>query len=171
MVVLSNKKYKSNKSFINYGPYRLIKSSGTGKVMHINYEHLSLHDEGHKIYRNVNNYIAKINKEHRVEKDVANILEAENFILPCIYLIDKVNPVMLAKLIGFATNQDKILCDIATKSSLGRLAFKKFISRTTAGYQMTVLGAEYVRKTFDNIYLDKVRIELLNAGKDRKSVV
>ncbi|WP_086983797.1 retron St85 family effector protein [Vibrio aphrogenes] len=171
MVVLSNKRYKSNKSFINYGPYRLIKSSGTGKVIHINYDHLTNPDEYHRIYRNVNNYITQIRREHPVEKDVANILEAENFILPCIYLLDKLNNVMLSKLIGFATNQDKVLCDIATKSSLGRLAFKKYISRTATGYQVTPLGAEYVRNTFNNKYLDKVRIEILNAENRRNASV
>ncbi|WP_279151332.1 retron St85 family effector protein [Photobacterium iliopiscarium] len=171
MVVLSNKKYKSNKSFINYGPYRLIKSSGTGKVMHINYEHLTDPTECHKIYRNINNHIAQIKSKNPVTKDVANILEAENFILPCIYLIDRISNPMLSKLIGYATEQDKVLCDIATKSSLGRLAFKKFISRTTTGYQVTTIGAQYVRDTFDNKYLDKVRIEVLNAENRRKASV
>ena len=33
MIVLSNKKYKYDKSFINYGPYRLIKRSKSGKVI------------------------------------------------------------------------------------------------------------------------------------------
>ena len=171
IVVLSNKKYKSDKSFINYGPYRLIKSSGTGKVIHINYDHLLDTNESHRIYRNVNNHIIQIRKKHPVEKNVANILEAENFILPCVYLFDRINNSMLSKLIGYATNQDKVLCDIATKSSLGRLAFKKYISRTATGYQVTPSGAEYVRNTFDNIYLDKVRIEVLNAENRRNASV
>lgn len=171
MIVLSNKRYKSNKSFINYGPYRLIKSSGTGKVIHINYQHLTNISESNRIYRNVNNYVTKIRNKYPVAKDVANILEAENFILPCIYLIDKLDNVMLSKLIGFATKQDKVLCTIATKSSLGRLAFKKYISRTDTGYQVTPLGAEYVRNTFNNTYLDKVRIEILNAENRRNASV
>ncbi len=169
MVVLSNKKYKTNKSFINYGPYRLIKLTGTGKVMHINYTHLSHPDEKYKIYRNVNNYISKIKKEHPVKKNVANILETENFILPCIYLIDKIDTEMLTKLINFATNQDSMLCKIAIKSSLGRLAFKKYISKTANGYQVTSEGAKYITKTFNNIYLDKARIEILNTENRRNA--
>ena len=171
MVVLSNKKYQGNKSFINYGPYRLIKSSDTGKVIHINYEHLKDSTESLKIYRNVNNHITEIRRKHPVEKDVANILEAENFILPCVYLLDRINTMMLSKMIGYATNQDKTLCDIATKSSLSRLALKKYISRTTTGYQATPLGANYVRQTFDNKYLDIVRIEILNAENPRNARV
>lgn len=171
LIVLSNKKYKSDKSFINYGPYRLIKESGSGKVLHINYEHLSLADESYKIYKKVNDYITKIKKAHPVEKGVANILEAENFILPCIYLIDMINSEMLSKLIGFATEQDKTLCDIATKSSLGRLAIKRYISRTSGGYQVTKEGANYVRSSFESKSLDLVRIEVLNAENRRNAKV
>lgn len=171
MIVLSNKKYKSNKSFINYGPYRLIKSSKTGKVVHINYEHLTDPIESERIYKNINNYIAKIRREYPVEKNVANILEAENFILPCIYLLDKIDNTMLSKLIGYATKQDKVLSDIATKSSLGRLALKKYISRTVSGYQVTSLGADYVKNTFNNKNLDKVRIEILNAENRRNASI
>ncbi|QPB81061.1 hypothetical protein EHE21_17465 [Proteus sp. GOKU] len=171
MIVLSNQKYKSNKSFINYGPYRLIKSSKTGKVVHINYEHLTNPIESDRIYKNINNYIAKIRREYPVEKNVANILEAENFILPCIYLLDKIDNTMLSKLIGYATKQDKVLSDIATKSSLGRLALKKYISRTVSGYQVTSLGADYVRNTFNNKNLDKVRIEILNAENRRNASI
>jgi hypothetical protein len=171
MVVVSNKKYQANKSFINYGPYRLIKSSRSGKVIHLNYENLSDKIEGQKIYRKINDYITKIKKEHPVEKNVANILEAENFILPCIYLIDNINNAMLTELIGFATNQDKKLCDIATTSSLSRLAFNRYISKTTAGFEMTSVGSDYVRETFNRVYLDKVRIELLNSGNRRNARV
>jgi hypothetical protein len=78
---------------------------------------------------------------------------------------------MLTKLIGFATNQDKKLCDIATTSSLSRLAFNRYISKTTAGFKMTTAGSNYVRDTFSSVYLDKVRIELLNSGNRRNAKV
>ena len=163
MIVLSNRKYKSDKSFINYGPYRLVRDSGTGKVLHINYDHLSHPDEARKIYKQVNDNITNIRKSHPVEKNVANILEAEHFILPCVYLIDQISRATLAKLIGYATEQDKTLCEIATKSSLGRLADNRYIARTPNGYQVTKKGSEYVRKSFSSSRLDKVRLELLNA--------
>ena len=171
LIVLSNKKYKSDKSFLNYGPYRLIKRSNTGKVNHINYSHLSDPVESIKIYRKVNGFITNIKKAHPVDRDVANILEAENFILPCIYLFDTTDIIILSKLIGFATGQEKILCDIATKSSLGRLASKSYISQTPSGFQVTKEGAKYIRKTFSNIYLDIVRIELLNAQNRRNASI
>jgi len=171
LIVLSDKKYKSDKSFIRYGPYRLIKNSSTGKVIDINYNHLSDSLESTKIYRKVNDFITKIKKANPVDRDVANILEAENFILPCIYLFDKTNTQVLCKLISFATGQEKILCDIATSSSLGRLASKSYISKSANGFQITKEGVEYMRNTFKSSYLDKVRLELLNAQNRRNASV
>ncbi|GAC02869.1 MAG: retron St85 family effector protein [Paraglaciecola sp.] len=171
MVVVANKKFKSDKSFINYGPNRLIKSSKTGKITNINYDQLSDDSEQNKIYRRVNDYVIQIKQEHPVEKNVANILEAEHFILPCIYLLDRVSNIRLYKLIGFATLQDDSMCEIATRSALGRLAQKRFITKGSSGYKVTKLGAEYVRKTFHSVYLDKARIELLNAENRGNSMV
>lgn len=171
MVVLSNKKFKSKKSFINYGPYRLIKLSKSGKVFDLSYGDLSDDAEKYKIYRKVNDRITAIKKAHPVQKDVANILETENFILPCIYLVDQVDNLQLYKLMEFATAQDKKLCEIATKSSLGRLTEKKFITRTAKGYNATALGAAFVRDTYNGRQLDIARIELLNSQNRRNARV
>ncbi|MDF9399950.1 retron St85 family effector protein [Vibrio sp. 1180_3] len=171
MIVVSNKKYKSNKSFINYGPYRLVKASKSGKVTHINYEHLVDKHEKFKIYRRINDYITGIRKLHPVAKDVANILEAEHFILPCIFLMDGVNNANLYKLMKFATERSDSLCEIATRSALGRLTQKQYIARTSTGYLVTALGSEYVSKTFKSTYLDQARVELINAENRSNSKV
>ncbi|SEQ27927.1 retron St85 family effector protein [Nitrosomonas ureae] len=167
MIVVSNKKYKSHKSFINYGPHRLVHSSKTGRVIDINYDD----QEKYQIYRRINEYIAKIKKTHPVRKDVTNILEVENFILPCIYLIDEINNVTLYRLIEHATSQDSVLCEIATKSALSRLTINRLITRTPNSYQVTTAGANHVRETFNSQYLDKARVELLNAQNRRNSRV
>ncbi len=171
LIVISDKNYKSQKSFINYGPYRLIRESKTGAVLHCNYKDLDDIDLGKKLYRNVNDRITRIKKSHPVQKDVTNILEIEHFILPCIYLIDDTNFRTLTKLIEFATDEDPKFCEIAIKSSLGRLASKRFISRTSDGYNVTSEGASYVRSTFNNRALDKVRLEVLNAENRRNSSI
>lgn len=171
LIVLSNKNYKTDKSFINYGPYRLIKESKSGVVFHLNYKDLDSYDLGGKLYKKVNSRISKIKKDHPVKKDVTNILEVEHFILPCIYLIDDVNYLTLTKLISFATDETPKFCEIAIKSSLGRLAAKHFISRTSGGYNVTSEGANYVRKIFNNTELDKVRLEVLNAENRRNATI
>ncbi|HIF9399212.1 TPA: retron St85 family effector protein [Photobacterium damselae] len=171
LIVLSDKNYKRNKSFINYGPYRLIKESKTGAVIHLNYKDLDDFNLGKKLYRNVNEKISRIKKFQPVQKNVTNILEVEHFILPCIYLIDDTNFHTLTKLIAFATSEDSKFCEIAIKSSLGRLATKHFISRTSDGYNVTPEGARYVRSTFNNTALDKIRLEILNVENRRNTSV
>jgi hypothetical protein len=171
MVVVANKKFKNDKSFINYGPNRLVKSSKSGKVTHINYEHLTDKEEQHKIYRRINDFITNIRKIHPVIKNAANILEAEHFILPCIYLMDNVSNKTLYNLMKLATDQDDLMCEIATRSALGRLAHKNFITKNSSGYQVTNIGSDYVRKTFESTNLDRARVELLNAENRRNSSV
>lgn len=171
LVVISDKNYKKKKSFLNYGPYRLVKASKTGKVIHVNLKDLDDDTLGKKLYRNINTSVSKIKKIYPVKKDVTNILEVEHFILPCIYLLDDTNFLTLTKLIGFATNEDQKFSEIALKSSLGRLASKRFISRTTEGYKVTSDGANYVRNTFNNTALDRVRLEILNAENRRNASI
>jgi len=171
LIVLSDKNYKKKKSFINYGPYRLIKESKTGAVLHINYNDLDSDLLGKKLYKKVSARVTTIKKEHPVKKDVTNILEVEHFILPCIYLMNDVNFHTLTKLISFATGENPKFCEIAIKSSLGRLAAKRFISRTSDGYNVTSEGASYVRNIFNNTALDKVRLEILNAENRRNASI
>lgn len=171
LIVVSDKNYKKNKSFINYGPYRLIKGSQTGKVIHANYKDLDDDMLGKKLYKTINGRVSIIKKTHPVKKDVTNILEVEHFILPCIYLIDDTNFLTLTKLISLVTGEDQKFCEIAVKSSLGRLASKHFISRTPDGYSVTPDGANYVRNTFNNTALDKIRLEVLNAGSRRNASI
>lgn len=171
MIVLSNKKYKNDKSFINYGPYRLIKKSKSGKVININYDDLSNQLNKMNIYRNVNSHVNQIKKNNPVEKNIANLLEAENFILPCVYLFEYIDILILNKLMRFATNQADSLCEIATKSTVGTLTQKHYISRTNKGFVLTKQGIEYVRKNFDSNSLDAIRIEILNTENRRNSRV
>ncbi|MFM5033542.1 retron St85 family effector protein [Aeromonas media] len=170
-IVLSDKKFEKKKSFINYGPYRLIKESGTGKVFHIKYDDLNHDTEKTAIYKKVNDQITRIRSSHVVLKNEANILEVESFILPCIYLIENIDKVMLLELLKHATMQKEELCDIAIKSALSRLTHKNFISRSDGLLSVTNDGINFVRDKFSNIYLDKARVEILNVENRRNSTV
>lgn len=170
-IILSEKRFEKKKSFINYGPYRLIKESGTGKVFHIKYDDLDHNEEKYAIYRKVNDQITRIKSSHAVEKNEANILEVESFILPCIYLIEHVDRSMLLELLKHATQQKEELCDIAIKSALSRLSNKNFISRSDRWLSVTNDGIHFVRDKFSNIHLDKARIEILNVENRRNTTV
>jgi hypothetical protein len=170
LICIGQKKYAKRKSFINYGPVRLIKASDTGRVFNIVYDDLVDDDEKKKIYKRINDAITIIKKKYPIKQDVANIMETENFVLPCIYLIDLITARELYKLVELATGQDKKIAEIATRSSLSRLIGKHHINRTTDGYAVTKQGMDCIKLSLSTTYLDAVRMEIINS-QYRKNVM
>jgi len=162
LICFANKKYQRNKSFINYGPLRLIKSSRSGTLSHINYDDLDDTLESIKIYEHLVDAIAKIRKLNPTRRHIGNILEAENFLLPCIYLVNNIDNVSMYKILEETTKLDAKFCEIATRSALSRLTAKRFITRNLTGYSITMLGTEHVRRSFGHRHLDAARVEILN---------
>lgn len=171
LICVGQKKYAKKKSFINYGPVRLIKASDTGKVFNIAYNDLELEDKKTKIYKRINDAITAIKKKHPIKKDVANIMETENFILPSVYLIDSIAPRDLYKLVQFATGQDKKIAEIATRSSISGLVKNNYISRTPSGYEVTTRGIDRVRSNLKSSNLDIARIEIINSQQRKNTMV
>lgn len=171
LICVSNQRYKNKRSFLNYGPNRLIKASATGKVINVDYDKLNCPTDSAKIFRLISDSVTKIQKQNPVKKNVTNILEAENFILPCIYLIENIDFCSLKMLLKIATDQDDVMSDIATRSALTRLQSKRMIMKTTSGYDMTKSGETHVLSKFTSHRLDLVRIEIMNFQYRRKSGV
>ena len=169
IVCVSDKKFKREKSFINYGPIRLIKRSEYGQVIYEDYSNLDDKEAKHKLYRRVSSIISKIKKNNPVKRTITNILETENFILPCIYLMDEVDRLSLVKLVESATGENLRLCEIATKSSLSRLTASRKVTQTSQGFSVTQYGLDHVRDTYKRQYLDRARIELLNRKNRRNT--
>ena len=171
LICVGQTKYAKKKSFINYGPVRLIKASDTGKVLNIAYGDLRSGDKRKRIFKRINDAITAIKKQNPVKRNVANILETENFILPAVYLIDSLGHKELYKLVQFATGQDKKIAEIATMSSISRLVKDRYISKTAVGYEVTSLGADRVRSNLKSATLDASRIEILNSQQRKHTMV
>lgn len=171
LICISQNKHKKDKSFINYGPYRLVKEGKTGKIMHINFSDIENASDSRNIFKAINESVLKIKRSTPTEKGVANILESENFILPCIYLIDFLNNIELYKLLKHATEKDMKLCEISVKAAIGRLLYKRYITRTTIGYKVTSEGVSHVQNMFPHSYLDKLRVETMNVQNRRNAKI
>lgn len=171
LICVVNQRYKNKRSFLNYGPNRLIKASRSGKILYLDYDSLDCPDQGSKIFRTISDSITKIQKQNPVNKNVTNILEAENFILPCIYLIEDIGFTDLKMLLKLATNQEDVMADIATRSALSKLQTTRMIMKTADGYSMTKSGENYVLSIFKLHRLDLIRIEILNFKNRRKSSI
>jgi hypothetical protein len=171
LICFANKKYQKNKSFINYGPLRLIKSSKSGTLAHVNYDDLDSPAGSARIYDTFVDGIAKIKKINPTRRHIGNILEAENFLLPCIYLVNNIDNVSMYKILEETTKLDAKFCEIATRSALGRLTAKRFITRNLTGYSITMLGTDHVRSSFGHRHLDAARVEILNFEQRSNSAI
>jgi hypothetical protein len=171
IVCIGEKKYKKRKSFINYGPLRIIKSNATGKLINISYDDIESDYKKEKVYRRINASITKIRNESPVYRNVANIMETENFVLPCVYLMGFVSSSELCKLVHYATGESEEISDIATKSSISRLIKNNYIRRTQSEYQTTSKGMDRVRSLVKSVNLDRVRTEIINSQQRNKTMV
>lgn len=171
LICITDLRYKNKRSFLNYGPNRLIKASNSGKVSYLDYDKFNCPEQGPKIFRMISNAVTKIQNQYPVAKNVTNILEAENFILPCIYLIEDIDFNSLKTLLQLATNQDSTLSDIATRSALTKLQTTRMIMKNTDGYSMTKRGEAHVLSIFKLHRLDLVRLEILNFKNRRRSSI
>lgn len=68
-----------------------------------------------RLYKKLMAFIKKVRKENKVLKDIGNILYAERFLLPCIYLLDSVNYRTLCELAFKAIKQDDVLFKIIVR--------------------------------------------------------
>lgn len=169
IVCIPDKKYKNQKSFINYGPNRLIKAAPPGVVIFADYEDFESTPEPIDLPK-ILSAIKKIKKsEKTTSKKIANILDSENFIIPCIHIIDSIGYEELCNLLQAATEQEKKICEIATRSALTRLTRSRLIMKTTSGYKISQAGSEYVRSTFNTKKLDTLRFEVINVETRRNA--
>lgn len=162
-ICIAESKYKAKKSFINQGPIKLIQKSKSGKVYFFDYKDFEDDEVKQKRYRSLDEGVRDIRKENPAERKVTNILEVENFILPCIYLMDNIKTGELIGLVQAATEKEKVLSEIAVRSSLSKLIKKALIGRTTEGYGVTDKGITYIRSEFKKKYIDRARVEVMNA--------
>lgn len=171
LICVGQERYSKKKSFINYGPVRLIKMSKTGKVFNFVYDDIDSEEKNTKIFKRINDAITNIKKKHPIKKGVANIMQTENFILPIVYLFDSITSMELYKLVEFATGQDKKIAEIATRSSISRLIKKKYISRIAAGYEITAIGIAQVRSKVEPSKLDIARFEIMNSQLRQNTII
>ncbi|WP_421504427.1 retron St85 family effector protein [Erwinia rhapontici] len=162
MICVQDNKYKLKKSFLNYGPLRLLKKISPTSVIRCDFKVLDNYSLNKEFYDKLIRSIGSIRKKNPVTKTINNILYADRFILPCIYLMDGINNILLYDLLTTATGHSKSLCEITVKSVLSRLMKERVITRTTAGYHVTDIGMKYVMTRFDRKALDELRLEMMN---------
>lgn len=170
MICVLDSKYKKHKSFINQGPIKLVKKENKGSIIFIDFENLENEIE------KVTTRISKVRKSARFEKEI-NLLQADNFLLPVIFLLEPIEKKGLAKIIEFALNDKENSFQI-TQTALSSLNKKNHIELTANGYKLTTTGKEEFLKykerysrfksTEERDFIDNIRLELLNLKNRNK---
>ena len=161
MLVLRQGRYKSDKSFINHGPIRLVKSS-RGKVMDLP-NNFDLYNIDH--FTPILNKIKSMVPHGRVSKPINNILLYNNHLLILIYLFDGLSILSIYRLFSLVlnkklTNQE----ETGSRAAIHSLIKSRLIDREDNKFILTQKGFEEVQQRFYAIKkINDLRIQIMNA--------
>jgi len=165
LVCVVDKQYKKQKSFINYGPLRLIRSTKEGQIIYGDYKNVT------SIMGKIRRSISIAKKERSKIINVNNVVQAHHFVLPSIYLLQPVLRETLIELVHYASNTDIQTSTALTSGALSILNRKREIELTPDGYKLTATGMKHFetlgrRSRTISLYktdiMDKLRIGIIN---------
>jgi hypothetical protein len=174
MVCVQDVNYRRKKSFINYGPIKLIRKSDFGSVVYVDFN-----DPERHIVK-VRNAIAKVFQATNKKPNVADLLQSENFIIPCIYLLEPVSREIMESMVRYASDATEPIAKSVTSAALTILGKKNFVSISPDGYSLTSVGLKQffkLRKTgkssfsFNMKIMDKLRSDVLTWKYRRKKLI
>ncbi|QOD24257.1 hypothetical protein IEC98_15100 [Escherichia coli O68:H12] len=171
MICLQDDKFKLKKSFLNYGPIKLLRRANSSAVLRGDLSTLESLSTGKAFYNRIIKSINDIKKNNPVNHSIDNILHARRFILPCIYLMDGIDNILLYELLHLVTKKDAILCEIIVKSVISSLIKESIIRRSVQGYHITEIGMQYVLEHFDRKALDNLRLDMMNFENRGKTIL
>ncbi|KKW52471.1 retron St85 family effector protein [Pantoea sp. V108_6] len=166
MLVLRQGKYKSDKSFINHGPIRLIREY-KGHVQDLP------NDFDIKNSLHVSSVIRKVKKlipSGRKKKNIDNILLFQHYILLFIYLFDEVEMHIITNLLSVIFER-KLKNDdyIASKAALHSLIRTSMIEKSNNVYVIRSKGFENILERYYAINdINEIRIKIMNKQLSRQ---
>lgn len=173
VICIIDNEFERKKSFINQGPVKLVKAANPDCVIYADKNDLN------KIYEKLTKSIRKIKKNSSKKNNKISLIQLNNFLLPAIYLLEPINKVSLQKLVGYA-NEEYTNVQHITTAALTVLQKKRQIELTSNGYKLTSVGLDafweaisppkHSNKNKNNIFLDNLRLEVLNLTLRRKKL-
>jgi hypothetical protein len=172
IVCIQNEKYKRAKSYINTGPVKILNKSQTSQVVYVSDRITD------KQAMKIRSAINKIEKSVETKKDVINLLELENFVIPCIYLFDPISKELLVKIVSKAMKSEKF-GKSGTEACLNILLSQNQIIQSQDGISLSESGLKKFHEFMKSKskyskglhYADKLRLEIMNLKYRNKSLV
>jgi hypothetical protein len=165
LVCVVDAKYKKKKSFINYGPLRLMKDKKEGFIVYGDYSDVS------NMIEPIRKAISKASKTKTKSAKILNVIQAHHFILPCIYLLEPVQRDTLLKLVEYASGKNKKISAALTTGALSISNKNHEIQLTSQGYRLTPAGLTRfknlgrrgrTRNLYDLKAMDEMRVAIMN---------
>ncbi len=166
LVVVINKKYRKDKSFIILGPVRYLIKKNKSVVIFHNLGNPQIEILG----RQIREAVRKISKDVKVDISVANPVFAQYFLLSVIYVMEPVQKEILNSIVQAVggLTPDSVITIVT--SSLNILLRKEEVILRDGKYLLTREGLERLRLTLklepegQSIIqsLDKLRVKVLN---------
>lgn len=167
LIVIVDKKYRKSKSFISYGPIRLMQDRKEGEVRYIDFE--SPEDS----FLSIRMLVAKMKNETEKSKGVRNAVQANHFVKSCIYLLEPISREALVGLVKTASNSNASMATALTASALTLLAKRAEVNIRSDGYSLTERGSKsfmglmsdrHTTYTYDLRAMDAIRTKILNVS-------
>lgn len=189
MICVVDAKYKRDKSFINQGPIKLVKSVNKDAIIYIDVNKLGKSQVGKFdvfsiLSRDTEldklvSVLRKMKKSNDKFENKITLLQLDRFLLPAIYLLEPATKSLLIQIVSFAMENDANSYS-STTTALTMLIKKRFIEATANGFILTTLGKEeffsFKKKNTRNkqhektIAIDDLRIEILNLKNRNKKL-
>lgn len=165
LVCVIDKQYRRKRSFINYGPIRLLQDKKEGGIVYGDFKDVPA------LLKPIRDAIGKVKRKTSKETNVRNVVQAHQFVLPCIYLLEPVPRETIVQLVRFASGTDEKTAVALSTGALAILSKRREIRRTADGYLLTAQGEEHfaelgrkgrTRQTYHVSNLDSLRVAVLN---------
>ncbi|HEX7478526.1 MAG TPA: retron St85 family effector protein [Polyangiales bacterium] len=163
LIVVQDKKFVRDRSFIQLGPIRLLRDQRDGRVIDADFNNPEASAAAiDKAVGRLSSWVAKF--------DMTNLFHAQEFVLPALYLFQALSREELLTMVIATTGLHRVRCEAIVAGSLAILLADRFVALTSAGYTLTVKGAQSVRRAdvVRNHVLDELRVDILHRVCRRK---
>lgn len=166
LICVVDVKYKKKRSFINYGPLRLMRDKKEGFIVYGDYSNVP------KMIDPIRRAISKARRTDTKTVKILNVIQAHHFILSCIYLLEPVQRDTLVKLVMYSSGKNIKLSTALTTGALSISNKNHEIQLTSHGYKLTPIGLTRFknlgrrRGRTKNLYdlnaMDEMRVAIMN---------
>lgn len=143
LICVLERKYRRKKSFINYGPLRLMLDKKEGRVIYTDFR------KSDEVADSVARAIWKVDRPYRratgigrAEPGVNNVVQAHRFVLFAIYMLEPTSRQTIGRVVEYASGVDPRRAAALTSAAVSMLAKRGDVELNPDGYLLTRRGLE-----------------------------